>query len=199
MPVVHVALEEHEVLHELLVVRKYGRHLQAGFALVLTVADPTQRRESGMPVRKILAGISQAKWNRILMYSRTVQEAADQAAAIAEGRLTDPDLPSEHSEGSQPTMDEATVRQILETRATNVASAATDQISKVVAKMQGRLDDVQADNDRLRQQNQMLHTTAQALLDRMEKALASKPARGKPGPKPKVKPTPTPEAPAQAP
>lgn len=184
MPVTRVPLEHHDIREELTRVRRYGLHLERSSAIRLTVPDPDSRRQSGAFSRRLLAPISKAKYERIRNYAETVQEACDQIEALSHGRLTDPDLPSEHSERGGSGLDSATMQHIVNSRVETAVAAAQAQQSTEIGALRSA-------NDALQDQLKLLIQKLDAQQPKPQKK------RGRPlgtPNKPKVPPPPAPEA-----
>lgn len=166
MPVHRTKLDDADVRDEL-ARRGYGFHLQAGYAITLNMADvESGRRESGHSKRRPMVPITHPKYDRILTFAESVNEAANQVEALSHGRVTDPHLPAEH--GTQPSMDSEAIERIAKARADHAVAAATARQEQAVAA--------------LAQENKSLRETAARLLAEMA---ANKPKkRGRP---PKVK------------
>ena len=176
MPTVRVELEDHEIRKEI-AKHGYGFQLSRNYPIWLTVADTSQPRRGGHYPRKALSPLSEAKYLRIRQYAESAKQAAIQVIELSHGRLTDPDLPSEHSESSAgSSIDPATLKSV-------VASAVANEVANVTDKMQRQIESRDQQIESLRRTNESLRDKAAKLLE----------ADGKKGKKGKKAAKPAPE------
>lgn len=134
-------------------------HLSRAFAIQLTKPDFDNMTSTG-PKRKPLAGITQSRFDRILLYADTVRQAADQIEAMSLGTLTDPELPSEH-QGSGG-LNSKQMEQIVKNRTESAVAAAT-------GKLHGEIAQLKADQEASVKRNADLMKTVQALMSKLDK------------------------------
>lgn len=111
------------------------------FALQLTKPHPTKRFQlTGAPEMIPLQGIRKNTLDRVLQFSDSVEQAAQQIEALSLGSILEPDVgPGQRAVQE---LDEATIERIVQNRTENVLAQKDDEHAKQIREMRAEMEEM---------------------------------------------------------